>query len=82
MSSDASSTGHEPPRPEATVEDHRSPAVRRVDLVRSALGAVRAAPTLNVDPRTSAALTALEDAAAALLLQHRPDLCPRHAEGT
>lgn len=81
MSSDASSTGHEPPRPEAA-EDHRSPAVRRVDLVRSALGAVRAAPTLTTDPRTSAALTALEDAAAALLLQHRPDLCPRHAEGT
>lgn len=79
MSSDAPSTGH---GPEAIAADQRRAVVRRVDLVRSALGAVRDAPTLTVDPRTSAALTALEDAAAALLLQHRPDLCPRHAEGT
>ena len=76
MSSDA--TGPAPAKPDPLLRA----VVQRLDLVRSAIGAVRDARTLAADPRTSAALTALEDAAAALLLQHRPDLCPRHAEGT
>jgi len=54
----------------------------RVELVRAALGAVLASPSLTKDHRTGAPLSQLEDATRVLLLLHCPNLCPPLSEGT
>lgn len=54
--------------------------IARINLVRDALALVASAATLGGDARqTDTHMDALEAATRALLLQHRPDLCPRPA---